>query len=418
MNAIEMPNGSRALHSPFDDLRNIRIPEFVLFATLILWGLAPVNIGFKLDSPILLVLAVLALTRSPRWKLGNYGFFIPCVMVAALYLSVVSVVFFDGTVVADWRTRLVRIMAVLGFVFIAATGRLDLRSGLLGWVAALIINVPLFYLGLAPHPYGELLTGALLDKNVAGYAYAVGLVLVVSLVKNRWMLVTLMAYLGCALWLTGSRTSIAAAGVAIVWIAIAPRLNLIGRGVLLWFLWFLVSLAEEDYSQIGVFSDREGSDLLRARIDAASKLKLEQTGFFGQGLGEAYVLIEEKVWFFHNSWWTLLVEGGWPWAALVVVMTVVISMPIWRSVETRDSRITQGLGLIVLVCALRLGEVFLTTTWGVVMAFALHAQLSGQNLVDPDGGTILPKRPRTIQFNSARLKRRHDAVRAEARDAL
>ena len=41
---------------------------------------------------------------------------------------------------------------------------------------------------------------------------------------------------------------------------------------------------------------------------------------------QAYVYLAHtgsKTWFFHNSYWSALVEGGWPWMILVVAITSV-----------------------------------------------------------------------------------------------
>ncbi|PAK58310.1 hypothetical protein B9K02_12520, partial [Lentilactobacillus kefiri] len=85
-------------------------------------------------------------------------------------------------------------------------------------------------------------------------------------------------------------------------------------------IYLVLGILTEDYSQSSRFGDRAGSDWFRAQIDAASQVKVENTGIFGRGLGEAYVYLhhDNKVWLFHNSYWSALVEGGWPWMLLVV----------------------------------------------------------------------------------------------------
>ena len=79
------------------------------------------------------------------------------------------------------------------------------------------------------------------------------------------------------------------------------------------FLYVVIDVLTSDYSRSGVFADRAGSDALRALIDQASEIKVQATGFFGQGLGEAYVYLAHtgsKTWFLHNSYWSALIEAA------------------------------------------------------------------------------------------------------------
>jgi hypothetical protein len=177
-------------------------------------------------------------------------------------------------------------------------------------------------------------------------------------------------------WETGSRTSIAALAAGVGWIALAPKLSVVGRWILGLVIVLGVDQIAEDYSQIGVFSDREGSDLLRSRIDAASEIKVQDAGFFGSGLGEAYVAFDDepgRVWFFHNSYWSALVEGGWPWLVLVLAVTVVFALrPFARELNMQET-IAQAAAITTLICAWRLGEVLFTLQWALVIGFALYA---------------------------------------------
>ena len=149
-----------------------------------------------------------------------------------------------------------------------------------------------------------------------------------------------------------------------------------------------VSQVAEDYSQIGVFSDREGSDLLRSRIDAASEVKVHDAGFFGSGLGEAYVVFDDdpgKVWLFHNSYWTALVEGGWPWLLIVVGATVLFALRPFTRELSRQEIVAQAATVTTLICAWRLGEVLFTLQWALVIAIALYAHARSRDRATPSG---------------------------------
>ena len=54
-----------------------------------------------------------------------------------------------------------------------AEGRLHFRSAIAGYLTALLINVPAFYLGITERSDGNVLVGFLHDKNYAGLAYAI-----------------------------------------------------------------------------------------------------------------------------------------------------------------------------------------------------------------------------------------------------
>ena len=214
---------------------------------------------------------------------------------------------------------------------------------------------------------------------MAGMAYAVFGVLILAVVDRRWLKIVLIGVFGVLVWQTGSRTSISAFGGGILWIALAPRLPVVGRWLLGLLTYIGVDLLAEDFSQVGIFSDRDGSDVLRGRIDAASEIKVDEAGFFGSGLGEAYIVFPDdptKVWFFHNSYWSALVEGGWPWLLVVLGITVVFALrPFTRDLNHQEIAV-QAATVALLVCAWRLGEVLFTLQWAVVVAFAIYLRAS------------------------------------------
>lgn len=356
----------------------IRIPEFVLFFLLIFEGSYGLPIPFDIAQFSAILLCGLVLFRRPLFELGGLQRLVPTFALALLYLGMVSMFASPTEEAGDWTRRIFRMTLVLVMIFCLASGRLDLRSGLLGLFAGTVFNLVTFYAGLAPDNYGGVLSGWFFDKNVAGLGHAVYGFLAVFAFQKRWTrLLAGMFALG-ATYLTGSRTSIAALGAAFIWYFVAPKLPLLGRYVLGAGIWFGFSALQEDFSQVGQFSDRKGSDLLRARIDAASEIRVHQTPFSGQGLGEAYVDVQGQHFFFHNSYWTAIVEGGYPWLIFIVVFTVMVGIRPFARQLTRWEFGAQAATIILLLCSWRLGEVFLTAEWGVVMAFALQARWTAQ----------------------------------------
>ena len=351
----------------------LRIPELVLFFGLIFEG-SMFGLPIPLNQVVIVGIVLLAITRRPQVDLGRLQMLVPLLVIGLFYLAMLSM-FTEATEFAfDWERRLLRLGLTAVFLLVLASGRIDLRSGLAGLATGMILNAIAFYLGLAPDNYGGVLSGFFMDKNVAGMAYAIVGVLVLAVVDRRWVKVALVLVFAAMVWLTGSRTSIAAMVAGVGWILIAPRLPVIGRWIFGLLIYLGVDLVSEDYSQIGVFSNRVGSDLLRSRIDAASEVKVDGAGFFGMGLGEAYVSFPDDPgsrWLFHNSYWSALVEGGWPWLLLVLGITVVFALRPFETRLTKPELAVQATAVTVLICAWRLGEVFFTLQWALVVGAAI-----------------------------------------------
>ena len=351
----------------------LRITEFVLFFGLIFEG-SMFGLPIPLNQVVMVGIILLAITRRPQVELGRLQMLVPLLVIGLFYLAMLSM-FTEATEFAfDWERRLLRLGLTAVLLLVLASGRIDLRSGLAGLATGMILNAIAFYLGLAPDNYGGVLSGFFMDKNVAGMAYAIVGVLVLAVVDRRWVKVALVLVFAAMVWLTGSRTSIAAMVAGVGWILIAPRLPVIGRWIFGLLIYLGVDLVSEDYSQIGVFSNRVGSDLLRSRIDAASEVKVDGAGFFGMGLGEAYVSFPDDPgsrWLFHNSYWSALVEGGWPWLLLVLGITVVFALRPFETRLTKPELAVQATAVTVLICAWRLGEVFFTLQWALVVGAAI-----------------------------------------------
>lgn len=363
----------------------IRIPEAVMFFVLLsfsgltgIGSIGPVPVSHLLLSAI----CGYALLCRPTRHLGGFAWAIPAVTLALFYISMVSLFATPTEFASSWETRFLRLGMVTFLMFVLASGRLDPRSAVTGAFTALVVNIPLFYAGLVPDSYGGALTGLIGDKNVAGLAYAVVGLLMVWVTRRPSTRAIIITVAIAASWLTESRTSIAALLGGLAWYALAPRLPSIGRWLLGGVIAILVSILAEDYSQVGRFSDRKGSDLLRSRIDTASELRVEETGFWGQGLGEAYVILDDRTWFFHNSYWSAFVEGGWPWTIFLVAVTVLLVIRPFGRTAPADHFAVQGAGVALLICATRLGEVFYTNFWALAIGVSLYA-LSGPR--KPDG---------------------------------
>lgn len=352
-----------------------RFLDFVL-GTLVFVAWVPPGAPATLSVGLVAVagLVVLASLRRPAWGRTGLGWLVVAAVVLLGYAASISMLTADESLFG-WEKRALRLVLVLVFLASIASGRLHYPSLVRGMAAGLVGNAVLFYAGVAPAPYGAYLSGFLLDKNVAGLVYLVVGLLLAGLASTRLRRALVLLATSVAVWGTGSRTSLAALGCALAWFWLRPRLRPWGRLLLAGGLALLVRLLEVDYSQVGVFVERVGSDNLRARIDAASQLKLESTPWYGAGLGNAYVPLQGDTFFFHNSYWSALVEGGW------ILLVAYVTVHVWFGIGptrtgppiARWATAAEAANVAVLVCALRLGEVFATTG----AAIALGAGLLG-----------------------------------------
>ena len=266
-----------------------RFADFALGAVALFAVLVPrAPGGFSVGQVALVGLIALSLTRRPTRSLAGLKWF-PWAVAALLgYLALVSMTGPDQSLFG-WPKRALRLVLVVTALFVIVSGRIHFPSLVRGMAAGLLGNAVLFFAGVAPAPYGRLLSGYLLDKNQAGLAYTVVGVLLIGVTTDRRRQVAVVVVTSALVWTTGSRTSLAALACALVWFALRPRLNVLGRLGLGAAIALALPFVQEKYGQAGEFADRVGTDWFRARIDAASQAKLDQAPWHGQGLGEAWI---------------------------------------------------------------------------------------------------------------------------------
>ncbi|MCT2006772.1 O-antigen ligase family protein [Micrococcus lylae] len=366
-----VPDGQAAwTRSPWNPLVTSASPR--LFEAVLAIGLvmeaftAPgLPIPFAEFSAILLIL--LASFRQPRRDLSHYG--VLALVALALVAYLVAVTVHNDL---DPTRRATRITLLILLIYAIASERIDIKGVLYGMTAGALINVPLFYAGLAPDTYGGYLTGFLGDKNVSGLFYALLPVLLVATMQRMGPKLLVLGAGFALTFLTGSRTSMAALLCAVAWILVSPYLGRVLRIALAVVMGWFVSWAEENLADLGIFGDRTGTDWFRAQIQEASAEKVADTSFFGQGLSTAFVDLDGVTMFFHNSYLGLLVEGGWPFLVVVVGAYLWWCLRPFARTHRSPSRVAvEGAALIVLVTSLQLGEVFITIFGAVVLGCGL-----------------------------------------------
>ncbi|WP_314704263.1 O-antigen ligase family protein [Rothia mucilaginosa] len=358
----------------------IRMPEFIM-AFLLLFGEPVPGVGLPFNQVVIIVLAAYGLTRKPTFDVSYFSGLRAVMFIAMGYLAIVSMYGVHSEDASDWTRRLLRLVAATVLIWVIAAGRLHIRSIVLGYSSAILFNAVGYFAGFAPSTgYVGYLTGWLGDKNFSGLVYCLFGLMILSFARNRIEVIGAIVVFSGLLWATGSRTSMAAYAAGLIWVLVAHRMKSAGRIALGVVLYWLIDILTSDYAQSGAFADRTGTDALRSLIDHASEIKVQASGFFGQGLGEAYVYLAHtgsKTWFFHNSYWSALVEGGWPWMILVVTITLLFIVNIFSGKKTLPPKfyVVQGAGVAIMICASRLGEVFYTWPWAIACGLALRVLL-------------------------------------------
>ncbi len=327
--------------------------------------------GLPLAALAGFALVLIGITRKPQQSVPPMGIFI-ALMVLGLTWATFSSALLSQVEFFDIVRRIARITSVFLVVVFIADKRLDLRSIVLGLAAGSLVNVVAYYAGVAPDNYPGYLTGWFNDKNVAGLYYAMIAFLLFAVLKKRSHRIIALAIFSIILWETGSRTSMAALGFAVLWVLFAYRLNFFFKTFLAVGMVWTVNFLEENFAQVGVFSARAGSDALRGRIDAASQVKIDSAPWHGLGLSTAKVQLgEHGIFFFHNSFWTLLVEAGWIYLLLIMTATICAAFLFKQTGKKKRVLFGEGATILIFICSWRLGEVLLTMPWGLAMGLAL-----------------------------------------------
>ena len=344
--------------------------QFILGAFLLVDGYPfpglPVALPFA--EVVMILLIGCALFGRHRFDQSR---FMPLILVAGAAL--VALIIASELHDVDWSRRGTRIALLAIFVVCLAVGRLNARSIILGLSLGLVINAALFYLGLAPDTYGGVLTGWVGDKNVAGLLLVAVPFLLLPFISRTWMVPVVVVLGGWLLFLTGSRTSLTAFAIALLWAVLSPRRHArLRAGFLALAFWFFTWL-EDNFARAFIFEDRDGTDLLRSRIDEAARLKTEIALPWGLGAGESRVLLgPEQEFFFHDSYLALLVEGGWIFAISIVLIYVIIGFRPFTTLRRTPAIIAcEAATISLLFCALKLGEAFITIVGALVLGVTL-----------------------------------------------
>lgn len=284
-----------------------------------------------------------------------------------------------------WTQRILKFVLFLLLSVILATGRLNIRSFVIGLCAGAFINVPLYYAGIAPDNYPPYLSGFYGDKNVAGMYYAVWGALGIAVFRGKTLWVWIAAS-GMFCFFTGSRTAMAAFIGAVAWIAMRNRvgvsyrvmLGALGMSALLW--------AVDNIAEVQAFGDRTGTDWYRHQIERAMQAKLDVTPWYGLGLNQGQAVIGHRPQWFHDSYSQAFVEGGYLNLWVVVGAFVLLGVGLFdrRLHISRELLAAEGAMIALLICAWKLGEALMTVPAFVALGVAIAYRL-GTPVEQPRG---------------------------------
>lgn len=348
--------------------REVRISDFALFALVPLRSTSLV--GFPINELASAALVGLSLMRKPRSRDG-----FPT-LVALACAALIGLMLLSGIVNGvDWTRRVGHVALYCGLIWAAATGRISLRSAALGLGTGLIGVIAHGAVTLGSSSYAGRLTGFLSDPTAGAYFIVTLGTLAIGFIGHRRLHALLLAVPVLAgQILSYSRTGLLAATYAIVWAFLGPRLGLKGGVALVAaMIWLVDNIPENLIDNLSAFSNRSGSDALRDRIIAAEHRSLADMPWFGHGPGTASVSLQDREFFFHNSFLAVRQEGGWVALFLVLFLLAYafVRLSRWSRLGDLQAIAAQAALISVPVMAVTLGEVLLDTPAALAIGFAL-----------------------------------------------
>jgi hypothetical protein len=346
--------------------------EFVLFASM---GYGSIQVkGLPLGELSLGLVTLLALTKRPTR--------VPPTVLVTLILAVPAWMILVSPIDHVTPYRRLLHLVLWGLLAVAISqGRVHMQTMARGFGFGLVTSLGAGLFGVQAHNehggvgYVGRLTGYLGDPNAAGFY-----VLVLGLVACAYMgrRTQTLAFLACAtplLVLTWSRTSLFAAGACLLWLLIGHRVSPVFGVLVLSAIVYAFGHFPNALKQIGPFSDRNGSDQLRERIDAGAHQLVETAGLTGHGPGTSHVpdaLEPGNFWFFHNSYSGVINEGGWIGFAIVVLLLVTTMLLLTRMpLDQRNGWVESAL-ISLAVVAINLGEVLLDLPAAIAIGAAAY----------------------------------------------
>lgn len=346
------------------------------FATVPMTSIIIPGLNLPMNELMLTSALLLAVAQNPGNLRRLPGF---AKVTAAVLMSAMSIsaVLNSGLDLATGK-RLGHLALYCGIYLAIAAGLFPLRSiqkGLLvGISLASLSGILYLAAGITPRAYEGRLTGQLFgDPNPAALMILALGALSIEIIRAGWRRNSVIALLAIPFILTQSRGALLALGFCVAWWFLGRRLRPSAGLSLLATVVVIASVLKESIQNLGIFSSRAGSDVLRGEILTKSIESARNNFWFGDGPGfNVLSVFSQYDFFFHNSFLALISEGGIIAAVAVVslmVMTVIrmCALP----VPLRNPWFEMAL-ISILVVAFHLGEVLLDLSAAIAVGFCLY----------------------------------------------
>lgn len=336
-------------------------------ACLVLDGVHLPGTPFPVSTVCAGVLVVLAYFRRPSGVVRP-GWFVAGLVVIVAWLGLASTLA-SGLAGVDVKRLLnVALWAAVGIT--VASGRLDLRRLGAGLALGVVFGVGWGLATIESSGYVGRMTGVFGDPNTAGLIVLTLTCLAVPQLRQRWVQVVIATVGIVGIIATFSRTTWLAAACVVAWVLLAKHISRwVGLVAIAGLVWWSTSLGDAVLAT-SQFSARAGSDALRERILAAEQVQVDASPIIGHGLGTAHVQVDQLTFFFHSSYISLRQEGGWIALIIYLVLLVAVFLAVTSLPKERRSGWAEGALIGVVICAVNLGEVFLTVPAALAFGFA------------------------------------------------
>jgi O-antigen ligase len=363
------------------------------FATVPMTSIIIPGLNLPLNELMLTAALLLAVAQNPGnlRRLPGFAKVAAAMLMGAMSVSAIINSGFD----LPSGKRLGHLALYCGLYLAIAAGLFPLRSiqkGLLvGISLASLSGVLSLAAGITPSGYEGRLTGQLFgDPNPAALMILVLGALSIEIIQAGWRRNSVIALFAIPFLLTQSRGALLAVGFCIAWWFVGRRLRPSAGLSLLATVVLMASVLKESVQNIGVFSSRTGSDVLRGEILSKSVESARNNFWFGDGPGfNVLSVFSQYDFFFHNSFLALISEGGIiSIAAVVSLMVMTLIRMCALPVSLRNPWFEIAL-ISILVVAFHLGEVLLDLPAAIAVGFCLY-------WIDrSEPRSIQPRRPTT-----------------------
>jgi O-antigen ligase len=346
------------------------------FATVPMTSLMIPGVKLPLNEVMLTSALLLAISQNPG-NLRRLPIFAKVTAGLLLGMMIISAALANGFDLPTTK-RLGHMALFCGLYLAIAAGLFPLRSiqkGLLvGISVASAFGVIYLIAGIAPKGYSGRLTGLFFgDPNPAALMILALGMLSIEIIPSGGRRISVIALLCVPFLLTQSRGALIGLGFCVAWWFLGRRLKPGAGLALLGVTVGIVSVLKETVQNIGVFSSRSGSDILRGAILSRSFESARKNFWFGDGPGfNVLSVFSQYDYFFHNSYLAVISEGGVVSAIAVVTLLIMTLIRMIALPATLRNPWFEMALISILVIAFHLGEVLLDLPAAIVVGFCLY----------------------------------------------